>query len=258
MSHPSRRLPLGGALVCLLVVACSGASSGATPVGSQRPTIARPTAGMTIQPSRSAGSTRPSAGRTPPSSSPRRTGATGEAPAPSTQPAVSPVDTGSPEPQDTGGSTVSGDVPDNAVFLTYDDATHGFSAGYVEGWQVQPQPDGVVIRDKDSSEIVQVVPRQTDPNAYLATTDLPALQARAGFKLVKQEMVPVKGHGDLLHLLYHAPAAPDPVTGKEVPSTIDRYYVLGSGKLAVVTLSTPDGVDNVDAFRQMIESFRWK
>jgi hypothetical protein len=43
-----------------------------------------------------------------------------------------------------------------------------------------------------------------------------------------------------------------------VPSTVDRYYVPGSAGLAVVTLSTPDGVDNVDAFRRMIESFRWK
>jgi hypothetical protein len=47
------------------------------------------------------------------------------------------------------------------------------------------------------------------------------------------------------------------VTGKSVASTVDRYYVPGAGSLAVVTLSTPTGVDNVDAFRQMIESFRW-
>jgi len=43
-----------------------------------------------------------------------------------------------------------------------------------------------------------------------------------------------------------------------VASTIDRYYVSGAnGQLAVVTLSTPDGVDNVDAFREMIKSFAW-
>jgi hypothetical protein len=47
------------------------------------------------------------------------------------------------------------------------------------------------------------------------------------------------------------------VTGKQVPSTVDRYYVAGPNGLAIVSLSTPDGVDNVDAFRQIIESFRW-
>jgi hypothetical protein len=60
-----------------------------------------------------------------------------------------------------------------------------------------------------------------------------------------------------VHLVYHVPAPPDPVTGKQVPSTVDRYYVPGPNGLAIVSLSTPDGVDNVDAFRQMIESFGW-
>ena len=59
------------------------------------------------------------------------------------------------------------------------------------------------------------------------------------------------------HLVYHAPADPDPVTGKQVPLTVDRYYVPGSGSIAVVSLASPDGVDNVDAFRLMIESFKW-
>jgi hypothetical protein len=38
---------------------------------------------------------------------------------------------------------------------------------------------------------------------------------------------------------------------------VDRYYVPGANGLAIVSLSTPKGVDNVDAFRQMIESFKW-
>jgi len=38
---------------------------------------------------------------------------------------------------------------------------------------------------------------------------------------------------------------------------VDRYYVPGPAGLAIVSLSTPDGVDNVDAFRQMIASFAW-
>jgi hypothetical protein len=42
-----------------------------------------------------------------------------------------------------------------------------------------------------------------------------------------------------------------------VPSTVDRYYVPGPTGLAIVSLATPKGVDNVDAFRQMIESFTW-
>lgn len=157
---------------------------------------------------------------------------------------------------DTGGGTTSGDVPDNAVFLTYVGGRPAFSIQYVEGWQVNEQPDGILIRDKDSSETVAIVAPQADVPGFVASTDLPALQAQSGFKLGEQNTAKVGGTS-YVHLVYHVPAPPDPVTGKQVPSTVDRYYVPGPNGLAVVSLSTPDGVDNVDAFRQMIESFKW-
>lgn len=166
------------------------------------------------------------------------------------------VPTNSPEPE-SGGGTTSGDVPDNAVFLTYRGGTPAFSIQYVEGWQVRSQPDGVLVRDKDSSETVAIVPSPADLAGWIASTDLPELQAQAGFKFIKQDRVKVAA---ILydHLVYHLLAPPDPVTGKRVPSTVDRYYVPGPAALAIVSLSTPDGVDNVDAFRQMIESFKWQ
>jgi len=166
-----------------------------------------------------------------------------------------PSPTGS-QPPDTGGGTTSGDVPDNAVFLTYRGGGPAFSIQYVEGWQVSQRPDGVVIRDKDSSEAVAIVAPQADVPGYVASTDLPALQAQPGFRVGKQDTVKVRTTS-YVHLVYHVSAPPDPVTGKQVPSTVDRYYVPGPNGLAVVSLSTPDGVDNVDAFRQMIESFKW-
>ena len=159
----------------------------------------------------------------------------------------------SPEP-DTG--TTSGDVPDNAVFLAYRDPKLGFLIDYVEGWQVSRTTDGVAIRDKDSSELVQVVPAQVDLAAYVAGTDLPALGRQAGFRLIRQDSVNVNNQ-TLVHIVYDVSSPPDPVTGKQVASAVDRYYVPGPNGLAIVSLATPRGVDNVDAFRQMIESFRW-
>jgi hypothetical protein len=159
---------------------------------------------------------------------------------------------GAPE---SGGSTAAGDIPDNAVFLTFHGGNPPFLIQYVEGWQVTPQPDGVVIRDKDSSETIAIV-APTDVQGYLTSTDLPALQAQAGFRLVRQDTAKV-GSKTYVRLTFHLPAAPDPVTGKQVPSTVDRYYVPGTAGLAIISLSTPDGVDNVDAFRQMIQSFKW-
>ncbi len=165
----------------------------------------------------------------------------------------SPSDAAATEPP---GGTTSGDVPDNAVFLTYKGANPGFSIQYVEGWQVTPQAGGVVIKDKDSSETVAIVAAPADVAAFVASTDLPALQGQPGFKLIKQDTVKA-GSSRYVHLVFHQTSPPDSVTGKQVPQTVDRYYVPGPNGLAIVSLATPDGVDNVDAFRQMIESLTW-
>ncbi|HEX3428329.1 MAG TPA: hypothetical protein VHS36_05945 [Candidatus Limnocylindrales bacterium] len=224
LTAPVRRIFIAGAIVAI-VAACGGTGA----------TVPSPTASATAA--------LPSAA----------TSSDAASPADSTAPSVDP--SASQEP-DTGAGTATGDVPDNAVFLTYRDATNGFSIQYVEGWQVTKDPTGVTIRDKDSSEVVQVGAAQTDVASYVSGTDLPALRQQAGFKLVKQDTVKV-GARSLVHLVYDVPSPPDPVTGKQVPSTVDRYYVPGPSGLATVSLSTPKGVDNVDAFRQMIESFKW-
>ena len=195
----------------------------------------------------------PTPGATAVASAAPGTPARAASPSGSPGPAASPGDSQAPEPS---GGTTAGDIPDNAVFLTFHGTSPAFSIEYVEGWQVTPQPGGVVIRDKDSSETVALVAHQADVAAYVASTDLPALRAQAGFGLIKQDTVRA-GASSYIHLAFHLTSPPDAVTGKQVPLTVDRYYVPGSSDLAIVSLATPDGVDNVDAFRQMIASFRW-
>ncbi len=231
-----RQLILPVLAVAVLATACGARA--ATPPTTAAPHI--PSVGSAPAPS-DAGSTSPSADA-------------GGSPDSGPQAAFTPVPDASQGP-DTGAATAAGDVPDNAVFLKYTSAAWQFSIQYVEGWQVTTATDGVTIRDKDSSETVTVVPLPSDVAAYVTDTDRPALQAIQGFKLVKQDKVKV-GSATLIHLVYHALAAPDAVTGKQVPSTIDRFYAPGPA-LAIVSLSTPNGVDNVDAFRQMIESLKW-
>ena len=169
----------------------------------------------------------------------------------STQPSPS----GSQAPEASGAIT-TGDIPDNAVFLTYHGANAVFSIQYVEGWQVTPQAGGVAIRDKDSSETVAIAVSKADVAGFVTSTDLPSLRTQAGFQLVKQDAL-AAGGSSYIHLAYHLTSPPDAVTGKQVRLTVDRYYVPGSRGLAIVTFATPDGVDNLDAFHQMIVSFAW-
>jgi len=64
--------------------------------------------------------------------------------------------------------------------------------------------------------------------------------------------------GRAVKVVYSTRSAPNSVTGKRVTLVVDRYYIGRRRKQAVVDLGTPRGVDNVDAYRLMIESFRWR
>ena len=240
-NHTSRLLAVPA--IVLLVAAC-GATGAPTPAVTAAQTPAAPATSGPAQ-SQDAG-----LGDTPPPGDTQSPDAgLGDTPPPDTTPTDAPA-------SEAPGGTTSGDIPDNAVFLTYHARASGFSIQYVEGWQVTPQPAGVIVRDKDSSETVSVVAPQADVAAFVASTDLPALQGQPGFKLIKQDTVKVGG-SRLVHLVFHQKSPPDSVTGKQVAQTVDRYYVPGTAGLAIVSLATPDGVDNVDAFRQMIQSFKW-
>ena len=66
------------------------------------------------------------------------------------------------------------------------------------------------------------------------------------------------GGAPAVKVVYSTKSAPNAVTGKRVTLMVDRYYLSRAGKEAIVDLGTPVGVDNVDAYRMMIESFRWR
>jgi hypothetical protein len=57
---------------------------------------------------------------------------------------------------------------------------------------------------------------------------------------------------------YTTQSPPNPVTGKQVTLTVDRYVLAHAGRVATIDLGTPVGVDNRDAYKRIIESFKWQ
>jgi len=124
-------------------------------------------------------------------------------------------------------SAATGDIPDNQAFLTYTDKSAGYSIRYPEGWARTGNGNDVTFKEK--ANVVHVV---VHPGAA---------RTAAGEKTTTTRR-----------------SAPDPVTGKSLPLTVDTYEFAKGGKVAVLELSTPVGVDNVDAYRMISESFRWR
>jgi hypothetical protein len=123
-------------------------------------------------------------------------------------------------------SAAAGDIPDNQVFLTFRNRAAGYSIKHPEGWEQHGSGKRVTFRDKNN--IVRIVVEQGPPPTKAKKT------------------------------VYSTESAPNAVTGKRVTLVVDRYYLSHAGKVAIVDLGTPQGVDNVDAYRLMIQSFRWR
>jgi hypothetical protein len=150
----------------------------------------------------------------------------------------------------------SADIPDNAVFLQYSAAR--FRIAYIEGWGRRTAGQTVTFSDKDSME--QVTLLATPRGALLAFVrghELSVLR-QAGARTINGPAPVALPGGRALLVHYAIPSAPDQVTGKVVTLNADRYYIPGPHQLAVITLASPVGDDNVDAFLHIARSFVWR
>jgi hypothetical protein len=151
-------------------------------------------------------------------------------------------------------SVGAGDIPDNQVFLVFHNSRARYSIRYPEGWAQQGSGGTVVFRDKNN--IVRIVVASGGPPTIVAVRH--ELQHLARARVQRQPHTLDLPNGRGLVVVYSTESAPNAVTGKRVTLVVDRYYLWRGGRRAVVDLGTPKGVDNVDAYRLMIESFRWR
>jgi hypothetical protein len=153
-------------------------------------------------------------------------GSGGSAESPQTTAAAEPEAGGAAVPSEAE-SLATGDIPDNQEFLTFTDQPAGYSIKYPAGWARTGNGNDVTFREKGNLVHISV---------HSGTAK--------------------SGSGEKKTLTRQS--APDPVTGKSVPLLVDIYEYESGGKVAVLELSTPEGVDNVDAYRMISESFKWR
>jgi len=154
-------------------------------------------------------------------------------------------------------SAATGDIPDNQVFLTLRNSAAGYSMEYPEGWAQRGSGNAVILSDKNN--IVRIVVRVGAlPTVSEVSAEMGALTS-GGKPVAAGEPHQVTLNGAaVIEVTYQTTSAPNPVTGKSVVLVVDRYYLARGGKLAIVDLGTPQGVDNADAYRLMITSFTWR
>jgi hypothetical protein len=154
-------------------------------------------------------------------------------------------------------SAATGDIPDNQVFLTFTDPVAGYSMSYPEGWTRNGDGRNVTFSDKNNIVHI-VVAKAPAPTVAGVQSELAALQQKnSTLKFTPPRGVTLKS-GSAIKATYTTESAPNAVTGKSVLLIVDRYELARPGKRATIDLGTAKGVDNVDAYRMMSNSFRWQ
>jgi hypothetical protein len=151
----------------------------------------------------------------------------------------------------------TGDIPDNQVFLVFRDHGAGYSIKYPEGWTQQGNSGNVTFKDKNNLVHIVVVPGRTSSVASVAAQLTALKRTTPSLTFTAPQAIRI-GASTAIRAKYTTQSAPNPVTGKRVTLIVDRYELGRGGRVAVVDLGTAVGVDNVDAYRMMIQSFTWQ
>ncbi len=154
-------------------------------------------------------------------------------------------------------SAATGDIPDNQAFLVFHDPGAGYTIRYPEGWARRGSGKTVTF-DEKANVIHVAVGKGPAPTVAAALRGVQQLhRADPTVHVTSSERLMIAGQ-PVVKVTYSRLSRPDPVTGKRLPLTIDRYLYGHGGKVAVLDLGTPVGVDNVDAYRMISESFKWQ
>lgn len=164
-------------------------------------------------------------------------------------------------------ATAAGDIPDNQVFLVFHAGAGGYSMKYPEGWALSRKHGTETIRDKNNLVRITVRPGSAP---WVADVKAEMTSLRASESSLRTAGAP-RAHPTcmfqsstrnvsraVVRVDYSTLSAPNQVTGKRVKLIVNRYYLAHAGKVAVIDLGTPQGVDNVDAYCLMATSFQWR
>jgi len=149
-----------------------------------------------------------------------------------------------------------GDIPDSQAFIPF--AGQGFSVKVPEGWAQSVAGDATTFADKFNKVRVILLP---DPGAKGPEAGkeamIRALSNGRAVEIRKSGMVKTAA-GPALHVVFDSNSEPNPVTTKQLRQE-NEAYVWGRGhQMVELVLSAPKGADNVDSWRLMSSSFRWK
>lgn len=147
-------------------------------------------------------------------------------------------------------------IPDDQVFVTYTVASGDFSVRVPKGWARTESEGATTFTGKHNSVRIETVAAPDAPTADSAQADeVPAIETAAQNYEAGTVTEVNRGAGKAVQITYRVDGEPDPVTGRSIHLDVERYEFWRGGTEVILTLSGPEGADNVDAWRKITDSF---
>jgi len=152
-----------------------------------------------------------------------------------------------------------GDIPDSQTFIDYASPQRDYALKVPEGWARTGSERNVGFIDKFNGLRVELRDF-AGPLDIASATSLIVPEIERGGRAVAVKSVTSlqrKG-GKAIVVTFESNSEPNPVTNKQIRLEDKVYLFLEKGKLAIVTVWAPWGVDNVDQWNLISDSFRWQ
>ena len=141
----------------------------------------------------------------------------------------------------------AGDIPDTQAFVTF--TGRGYSVLVPEGWSRTQRGSAVTFTSNANSEAIDIRPasERYDVTARFHPVGQIVLRRHATLGTEPANL-----------FTFRTQSKPDPVTGKRIELENELYSSIRNGVHATLLLSAPVGADNVDQWKKIAGSFRWK
>lgn len=149
-------------------------------------------------------------------------------------------------------SNPPGDIPDTQAFVSFEPPSGHYRIDVPEGWARTGGADAVSFKDKFDGEAILLSAGDTVATA-IANVEL---RARAGreFRITTTALP----GGAATVVAFTANSETDPVTDKRVRLEEEAVVFRRGPSIATVELWAPLGADNVDQWKRIASSFRWR
>ena len=158
---------------------------------------------------------------------------------------------------------MAGDIPDDQAFIDVTSDGSSGGAGYAirvpEGWARADGAGATVFSDKFNTIRIETAEMATAPTVGSVRGDeLPAVASSAPGYRAGKVVAATRKAGAVIVATYSNDVGRERGDGETVTLDVERDEFWQDGVLAIVTLSSAAGSDNVDPWRAVTDGFAWR